>query len=254
MNQGKIREFRHINCLLCFRISLEKFRSRLRRSHTIDTSNREKNQGKSGENIRDFILSGDWSPWNRKLTIFFIIDVSKSFLLILQVSQWETWKQNPRTEQSHRSIINRERVSQHSFHCDFFECRSYINRNNEYFIIRLLIFTVHIVIYLTKRIGSYLQLMVYSLIFDNLSSPRQLYTNYFSHFFINSQLSEELELVKKDNRRAQGELDERRVDYDKFKALQSHSTHQQMLLHQLRNRLEEHEWVEMGIWIIRGRE
>ena len=41
--------------------------------------------------------------------------------------------------------------------------------------------------------------------------------------------------------RLQGELDERKLDVDKFKALQSHSTHQQMLLHQLRNRLEEHE-------------
>jgi hypothetical protein len=37
------------------------------------------------------------------------------------------------------------------------------------------------------------------------------------------------------------ELDEKRIDYEKFKALQSHSAHQQVLLHQLRNRLEEHE-------------
>ena len=58
-----------------------------------------------------------------------------------------------------------------------------------------------------------------------------------------SQLQEEVELVKKENRRLQGELDERKLDVDKFKALQSHSTHQQMLLHQLRNRLEEHEYV-----------
>ena len=59
--------------------------------------------------------------------------------------------------------------------------------------------------------------------------------------FCSSHLQEELELVKKDNRRQQTELDDKRIDYDKFKALQSHSAHQQVLLHQLRNRLEEHE-------------
>ena len=58
-----------------------------------------------------------------------------------------------------------------------------------------------------------------------------------------SSLREELDLVRKDNRRLQSELDERKVDGDRFKALQSHSTHQQMLLHQLRNRLEQYEYV-----------
>ena len=61
-----------------------------------------------------------------------------------------------------------------------------------------------------------------------------------------SQLSEEVELMKKDNRRLQAEMDERKLDMDKFKALQSHASHQQMLLHQLRNRLEQHEWVAAG--------
>ena len=68
-----------------------------------------------------------------------------------------------------------------------------------------------------------------------------------------SQLQEEVELVKKENRRLQGELDERKLDVDKFKALQSHSTHQQMLLHQLRNRLEEHDYVHTRRASARGR-
>jgi len=52
---------------------------------------------------------------------------------------------------------------------------------------------------------------------------------------------EQSDLVSKENKKLLQELDERRIDYDKFKALQSHSAHQQVLLHQLRNRLEEHE-------------
>ncbi|ELT95079.1 hypothetical protein CAPTEDRAFT_224432 [Capitella teleta] len=54
-------------------------------------------------------------------------------------------------------------------------------------------------------------------------------------------LSEQLELVVKENKRLVTELDEKRLDYDKFRSLQNHSAHQQVLLHQLRNRLEEYE-------------
>ena len=37
------------------------------------------------------------------------------------------------------------------------------------------------------------------------------------------------------------ENEELRINGERYKALQSHSSHQQALLHQLKNRLEEHE-------------
>ena len=67
-----------------------------------------------------------------------------------------------------------------------------------------------------------------------------LILNMLKNYFC-SQLQEQADLVSKDNKKLLNELDERKIDYDKFKALQSHSAHQQVLLHQLRNRLEEHE-------------
>ncbi|KAK2191328.1 hypothetical protein NP493_54g04036 [Ridgeia piscesae] len=55
------------------------------------------------------------------------------------------------------------------------------------------------------------------------------------------QLQEQIVLLQKENKKLMSELDEKRIDYDKFRALQSHSSHQQVLLHQLKNRLEELE-------------
>jgi hypothetical protein len=54
-------------------------------------------------------------------------------------------------------------------------------------------------------------------------------------------LMDQVATLQKQNNRFRNELDDRRIDSEKLKALQSHSSHQQMLLNQLKNRLEEHE-------------
>lgn len=55
------------------------------------------------------------------------------------------------------------------------------------------------------------------------------------------QLAESTESLKKENAAMKTELEERRVDSERLKSLQSHSAQQQVLLHQLRNRLQEYE-------------
>ncbi|XP_015780773.1 PREDICTED: polyamine-modulated factor 1-binding protein 1-like isoform X1 [Acropora digitifera] len=55
------------------------------------------------------------------------------------------------------------------------------------------------------------------------------------------RLLESNESLKKESSIVKTELDERRMDSERLKALQSHSAQQQVLLHQLRNRLQEFE-------------
>ena len=57
------------------------------------------------------------------------------------------------------------------------------------------------------------------------------------------QLLEQVTKIQKQNNKMKIELDERRNEAERFKALQNHSSHQQVLLNQLRSRLEEHEYV-----------
>ena len=52
---------------------------------------------------------------------------------------------------------------------------------------------------------------------------------------------EQFESLKKKLNRIQNDADGKSIDYEKYKALQQHSTQQQQLLQQLRNRLEVHE-------------
>lgn len=54
---------------------------------------------------------------------------------------------------------------------------------------------------------------------------------------------EQINKYQKQNNKMKIELDERRNEAERFKALQNHSSHQQVLLNQLRSRLEEHEYV-----------
>ena len=60
---------------------------------------------------------------------------------------------------------------------------------------------------------------------------------------ISRQLLEQVNKIQKQNNKFKIELDERRNEAERFKALQNHSSHQQVLLNQLRSRLEEHEYV-----------
>jgi len=55
------------------------------------------------------------------------------------------------------------------------------------------------------------------------------------------RLAESTDTLKKENAIIKSELEERRMDSERLKALQSHSSQQQVLLHQLRNRLQEYE-------------
>ena len=62
--------------------------------------------------------------------------------------------------------------------------------------------------------------------------------NDFLHF---RQMLEQITKYQKQSNKMKIELDERRNEAERFKALQNHSSHQQVLLNQLRSRLEEHE-------------
>ncbi|XP_062613772.1 golgin subfamily A member 5-like isoform X2 [Saccostrea cucullata] len=55
------------------------------------------------------------------------------------------------------------------------------------------------------------------------------------------QLLDQVAQLQKQSNKMKIELEERRDESDRFKALQNHSSHQQVILNQLRSRLEDHE-------------
>ena len=61
------------------------------------------------------------------------------------------------------------------------------------------------------------------------------------YIFVSRRLQEQVDNLQVDKKKLRTDADDHKVDSDKYKALQSHSSHQQVLLHQLRNRLEQYE-------------